>query len=110
MTARIIVLGTVLIAWSLNIFLFVNTGRESMHLLLPATGGFYPLAISSGEPTYHPNLMYAWFVGELLVFGVLGVVAFIKRSTPLAILCSMLWLGSIVTGVLRFSSSLSGLH
>jgi len=110
MKARIIVLGTVFIAWSLNIFLFVNTGAESFHLLLPATGGFYPLAISSGEPTYYPTLMYAWFLGELLVFTTLGIVAFVRRSTMLAILCSSLWLGSIAVGIFRFSSNLAGIH
>jgi len=110
MTARIIVLGTVLIAWGLNIFLFVNTGKESMFSLLPATGGFYPWAISSGEPTYYPNLMYAWILGELFVFSALGLVAFIKRSTWLAIICSLLWLSSIAIGIFRFLSGLNGIH
>jgi hypothetical protein len=110
MKARIIVVGTVFIAWSLNIFLFVNTGAESLHLLLPATGGFYPLSISSGDLTYYPTLMYAWFLGELMIFTALGVAAFIKRSTSLAVICSLLWLGSIATGIFRFAANMSGIH
>ena len=110
MTARIIVLVTLLIAWGLNIFLFMNTGREAMHLLLPATGGFYPFAIRSGESTYYPNLMFGWFLLELLVFVALGAAAFIKRSIALALICSLLWLSSILILIVRFASALSGIH
>jgi hypothetical protein len=110
MKARLIVLGTVLIAWGLNIFLFVNTGRNSWHLLLPASGGFYPLAVSSGEPTYHSLLMQAWFFLELFLFAAVGIFAWVTRSTKLAIVCSLLWLGSIVTGILRFALAMRGIN
>jgi hypothetical protein len=109
MKSRVIVLITLFIAWGLNIFLFVNTDGNP-RLLLPATGGYYPWAIQSGEPSYNPALEFVWNMGELAVFVALGTVAFIKRSTILAIICSLLWLGSLATGIYRFAVSMQGIH
>jgi hypothetical protein len=111
MRARIIVCVTLIVAWFPKFFLFFATGGQSfLTLLLPAAGGFYPWATMSGEPTYYPKLMFAWFTTESLIFLALASVAFITRSTKLAIFCSLLWFCSIAIAIYRFLSVFKGIY
>ena len=108
MAARIIVLTAAFVAW-LPASLIFFIGGNPLGLVLPVMG-FCPLPSRSGEIGYSETGMLVWGIGLLMFFVILGCVAVVRKSLPLALAFSGLLGLSVILVLVRFMADLNGIH